>query len=468
MRGFSGRTSEYSNIYRSLPETLHSIGATQIDYYRIGTSVEPLPGQMFYLAPSEVFYCPPRPPPRGLSDGEQQYFRSVCLDPKGHPTGFSQESRIDKAIARVVKEQAAGDLNLAIIITDLFVTAGELEVGYGTAFTGAVSGLLRQGMAVGVIGVEAAFDGTVFDLTSYPNASNSGPHHNGTRPFFMLVFGAPERIREFDEAISTMTRHRHSMALFRQFGGAVNMTGRPAQLSNVQPDGQRDSAVFEQFREIDDELRRLGDASKGIQRMTLPQPSSSPRWQKISAGIALPEEFRAADAPAGKTELVRKETLALTTGSDTSCGSRWSAMWNDEELPLIAATSSGQVTIFQDQSLAARFQRTTRSMGSVFLERAEVRWVPEPIRPGRRPPLPAWVNDFGFSPEDEAALLNRLRDDLLPTIGAASMAKLPAHTKGFFPALNLPELIEKLARVQQELLRPVDLGWVVVAWRFEN
>jgi hypothetical protein len=470
MRGFSNHTSEYSTIYQTLPEVLQSMGATSVSYYRVGASVETLPQRYFYLAPSAIFYCPPHfVYSSKLEPAERDYFRSVCQDAQGRPSGFNLESRIDLALAQVAREHSAGDLGLAVVITDLFVTGRELEVGYGAAFSAEMAALLRAGVAIGVIGVEAAFDDTMFDLPGYPNASNNGPRHTGTRPFFMLVFGSPDQVAAFGDAISTLVKHRHGMSLFRQYGGTLDLSGRLTALTDVQPEGQLDRSLLDRFRKVDDDLRRIGEAGR-FPRMTLPQPNS-PRWPVggVTARIDLPAALGAPDAPPGRLEVVNEETFAYSPGQATAgCDGRWVPVWNNREFPLTSVGPGNLVGIFQNKDVAVRFQQVTYGVGPIFLHRAHLRWVPNSVRAWSRPILPDWVQEFGFTEDDEDAVLERLRYPPRSLAQRSQKLPLPMHTQGFFPALNLPEVVGRLDQVERATLRPIDLGYFVVAWRFQE
>jgi hypothetical protein len=320
---------------------------------------------------------------------------------------------------------------------------------------------------VGIIGIEAPYDDIIFDLQSYPNSGNNGPHHTGTRPFFMLVFGSPEKVATFDDSVAAMVRHRHGMSLFRQFGGTVSMSGHLTPLTDIQPEAQLDSSLFDRLRKVDDDLHRMGDAGR-FPRMTLPQPNS-PRWKAVSAHVSLPPSILAPDAPAGRLEVVNEETFAYSPGQAApGCDGHWIPIWNNREFPLTSVGPGNQVGIFQDKSLAARFQQVTYGVGPVFLHRAQLRWVPNPVRPGSRPALPDWVQEFGFTDDDEATVLERLRYPPRSLAQRSQKLPLPGGTQGFFPAMNLPEIVERLAEVERATLRPIDLGYFVVAWRFEQ
>jgi hypothetical protein len=478
MRGYAKQTSEFSTMYRMLPGMLEGLGGTALSFFRVGNDIDPLPAQFFGLVLSPIFYCPPSIVKQGVKQGghgplETEYIRSRCFDSNGQPTTFNKASRIDKAIDRIVAEHRQNGINLAIVVTDLFVSTQELMAGLEAGFRDGIGRALRLGLSIGVLAIEAPYNDTIYDLPSY--SANDGPRHSGTRPFFALVFGPTGQIQALEDGLRTefgKTKRRYESVVFRPFVADHEILPAINPVANVEPTGQIDPDVFAGFDSVLVDIHKRFGSVVPFPLMTLPEPRS-PRWQPISAQLELPSILRDARlASSGRVEMTNEETLVFSSSRGSACAGSWKQVWNNKSNPLTTPSGSDRISVFRDREQAKSFERATRGMGKLFMHRVSLRWVPNP--PNRslgNDAGPSWITDFGFRADDERPVLEQLREPPLrpgQRPGTSGTFSLPQATKGFFPALNLPELITTLSRVERNLQRPVDLGHFVVVWRYEN
>lgn len=101
----------------------------------------------------------------------------------------NQESRLDLVLQRVA---AAPPNTLSVIVSDLWLSARELEASGSVAVGAPASELLAAGSALGVLGVRAPYQGEIYDLPSGGSTSWSGD-----RALFVLLAGPVERVTAF-------------------------------------------------------------------------------------------------------------------------------------------------------------------------------------------------------------------------------------------------------------------------------
>lgn len=105
------------------------------------------------------------------------------------------ESRIDNVLEASARAQGG---SLTLIATDLWLDnqsfAGSPEVALG----GPLQDILRQGRAIGIIGLSAPFNGAVYGVPGV------GTHRlAGERPLFLIVLGSPSDVLRLKEALFT-------------------------------------------------------------------------------------------------------------------------------------------------------------------------------------------------------------------------------------------------------------------------
>ncbi len=160
MEGYVGAGTEYAEFLRSLEEQLITTwGESDVAFYRFGTRVDSVGRDGFLSARTDLpFYRAP------------DVFR---------------ETRIDSVLARTADDR------LAVVVTDLFQDAGDTNALVSQIKDRVFGG----GLALAVMAVESAFDGTVYDAPggAYRYASDPTDPASG-RPFYALVVGAPAQV----------------------------------------------------------------------------------------------------------------------------------------------------------------------------------------------------------------------------------------------------------------------------------
>jgi hypothetical protein len=466
MRGFvrAGR-SEFATVYQRLPAIVKSLGQPDVGYFRVGKGVESITEQEFDLArsPTGIFYCPPaRGSDSGLPGPERKYRAKRCLDSLGRANDFNSESRIETAVLQIRDAARAGTLDLGVIVTDLFVSDNEVGARYGDTFRDSVGEILSSGEAVDIVGIEAPFQGTIFDLPDF--GPNAGPRHDGTHPFFILAFGSTDRVRSLARALTSGSDEpirRSWSLLFTPLDTTFSGTTRAVPLEKIKAPEPPDQHILGRDMELDKDIRALPPA-QSFRSYTLPSPNSH-RWRSISAAIALPIVPDSREFP-GRLQIADLETFAFSEVATEPCRGLWRKPWNDATDPLVTLDRRGyQLILFNDPVLAKQFWRAMefpKPVGSVYLERVALRWVPESEN------VPELAQVFGFRQEEERKVLANLSD--VPPRSHSGRRLITVSTKGFFPTLNLPELLARLANIHRHMLHPVDLGYFVIAWRYER
>ena len=164
MRGFVCRKPDqthkeflYPKLINSLPSILNDICRVH-ELYALGRGISEKMDEMSFL-----------------NAGRINVFSAYM-------TELRNESWIGEALDRINKSSRE---TLSIIISDLFVRREALS-GSASAITGPLITALRDGRAVGILGVKSKFNGNVTDL---PGPITSYPLENGVRPFYLIVVG---------------------------------------------------------------------------------------------------------------------------------------------------------------------------------------------------------------------------------------------------------------------------------------
>ncbi len=204
MEGYVGAQAEYGEFLRSLEASLISKwGESDVRFYKFGSRVDSVDRASYLSARDDL-----------------RFYRE---------RGVFERTNIDSVLARTSADR------LSLIITDLFQDAGDTN-----ALVGKIkSRVFARGLAVGVLAVESAFDGRVYDAPGGPYRYASTPGDPSTyRPFYALAIGASSQVER----------------LFETLRGAAGV--RPDRMALISPYIVKDFAL---------ELRKLpGDASKGI------------------------------------------------------------------------------------------------------------------------------------------------------------------------------------------------------------
>jgi len=167
MEGYAHQGSTYGRFLDGLESALGSKWQNaDIRFYRFGSRVDSIGRDGFRAARTDAaFYRVP---------------------------GVFERTNIDSVLARTDAER------VTVVVTDLFQTDDDknslVEQLKARAF--------QRGLAVGLVPVESAFDGRVFDAPggAYTYASTEGDATT-YRPFYMLVVGAAPVVARFFETI---------------------------------------------------------------------------------------------------------------------------------------------------------------------------------------------------------------------------------------------------------------------------
>jgi len=167
MAGFlNGGTSHYVDFLDDLESTVqNSIRRAGVRYFKFGRTVRELDRGGFRGARAPAFYAEP---------------------------GISEVTQIDSVI------QCPAGAHVAVVVTDLFQDEGDVQAVVGRIKDRCFS----RGASVGVLAVPSQFDGMVYDarVPAYPYASTA--ERASYRPFYALLFGAPEHVERLHQALS--------------------------------------------------------------------------------------------------------------------------------------------------------------------------------------------------------------------------------------------------------------------------
>lgn len=130
------------------------------------------------------------PIPRG-SEGASRYATTAAYNCKGCD---NKESHIDA----VLRQAAAGDpSNLYVIVTDLWLDNKQFTGSSQVALGGPLTDMLRQGRAVGVLGVRAPFRGKITDFPTPGVYADASEH-----PLFVLLIGPAGQVQAMRDALA--------------------------------------------------------------------------------------------------------------------------------------------------------------------------------------------------------------------------------------------------------------------------
>jgi hypothetical protein len=401
------------------------------------------------------------------------------------PNNFQTESRIEKAIDLIANPPTPeAGFDVAVVITDLFLSSQELDESYGAEFRRSIAHILRSGRGVLIMAVEAPFKGEIFDLPSF--GANAGPMHDGTHPFFVLAFGDVRKLEILRQRIADVAKpfglgfetalfHDPEVAGMAGSNTAMAIASHPV----VAPKGLLDPRIFDKVLELKADYEHIPEALR-FPTLMLPRAQRS-YWAPVTLTFNLPDALTNSSVP-GAVRIHDAETF-LFAGDDKDCVKRWqpfhAGAQDDAESMLVPSPpvsarnpTALRFTLFGDKQKAASFEALTnvRNPSGLFLFRMRLRWEPDTTRlTASTAAPPEWVARFGFTPAREADVLKAAFLALPPNRRKGPEGR-PLATGGMFPALNLPEIMLALQRIQLDeiqMVAPIDLGVFAVAWRFD-
>ena len=166
MSGFvSGGSSHYVDFLDEVESTAAN-GWRKVDmrFFKFGSTVRPLGRPDFRTARTPAFYA---------------------------ERGMSAITQIDSTI------ECPGGAHIGIVLTDLFQSEGDVQ-----AITSRIKNrCFARGLAVGVLAIPSQFDGMVYDARVAPYRYTSTGDRGSLRPFYALMFGAPEHLERLHHAL---------------------------------------------------------------------------------------------------------------------------------------------------------------------------------------------------------------------------------------------------------------------------
>jgi hypothetical protein len=105
-------------------------------------------------------------------------------------SGFKLKTRIDSVVQRTNPDR------LSVLITDLFQDEADVNIMVQRF----KEKCFAKGIVVGIIGVMSEFNGTVFDVPSYPGGY---PLNSKERPFYAITFGNRGNMEQLFESLKT-------------------------------------------------------------------------------------------------------------------------------------------------------------------------------------------------------------------------------------------------------------------------
>jgi hypothetical protein len=166
MSGFltSTRDQTFIELIYSVQGAAEAV-ASDLSYFRFGSKVEKIPPDQFLMARRKDFFTGP----------------------------ISQWSHITDAVSQI---NAAPTDQLGIVVTDLFLSAGDNPNAVNAPLREQLAATLRSGRSVAVIGLKSAFDGALTDLAT---TKDSVPFRGADRKraIYVLLLGPRHLIDEF-------------------------------------------------------------------------------------------------------------------------------------------------------------------------------------------------------------------------------------------------------------------------------
>lgn len=318
------------------------------------------------------------------------------------------ESRIDAVLELAVKAKVD---ELFVIVTDLFLTEQHL-LGSGTgSLLTPLATILRNGRAIGLLGIRSGFKGKIHDLPSkkiYEGASE--------RPFYALAIGTPAAVLRLHRQLATdylsnLPDETHRFVLF-----TTQIVRQPIQ-----------GAAWPR------EAFTLGDGARPATLLRsqhseeLQQLSLDPQFAPPKAVIAISDHLTPHSLMPRELQHRQQAWLLLDPGSFSTCPV-WLPM---DDRPSLLSLSPGNGTIGLRFASPPALQGFPRQRAYLF--RFEVLVSRIDIDAAAID----WLRDWSFEAKDEAALL----------------ARKPA----FFPTLNLSRLAATMKTVIQDEFKPQPL-----------
>ena len=218
MQGYT--TIPEGNVYRSLPDNLEDIGNSmgQVKFFRFGETVQPLEGRDH----------------RKFSD----------------PSAYNETIT---AIHTVL--DTADTSHLSVIVTDLF----ESDADWSNVAQKVKEKYFANHLGAAVIGIKNPFNGDIFDVGFSGEAKkfnyNSGNDPARYRPFYLLVLGQEDQVRDFIQRCKAKKSGDNDMRFLLL---SENLMDNPADLSSMEIKDSKNIFGDEKLKLKDKRMKEFG------------------------------------------------------------------------------------------------------------------------------------------------------------------------------------------------------------------
>jgi hypothetical protein len=309
--------------------------------------------------------------------------------------------------------------DLTVVVTDLFLSDGEMAGQPFYALRKPLAAALRDDRAIGILGIRHNFNGTIYDIPG----KVAEYHEAKSRPLMLLMIGPTDRILEFKRRIdSEFLKERPEESNFLLFTAKPN-TG----FYGIHHWGDKFIASTSGVSYSSEFAAALG-AEK------IPQiEASKKKSEPLTTRLAL-SDLWLKQAPAPARVLTDARIWRLTKKNASRClPSRWDS--RDIEVPPLAASLDQSLSL--DIEVLPQKAREDVDVGR-YLVAARMTFSGIDLEQRGK-----WLTKWGFN-EPEAATI---------------LASKPA----FFPTLNLARLGNALRDVLAETLADMPAAEIAVA-----
>ena len=383
IKGATNLERPLQDLVSTLP-TLLELEGMGTSFRTFGTTIsEELPLNAGALLSGDAFICKPG---------------AVC---------DNSETRLDT----VLNEVKAKKQELAVIISDLWFTNSEIQSTGIASLQPALTGLLTDGQAIAIYGIDAPFNGKIYDLPKVGSGSVNVPFV-GRHPLYVMVIGNKQAVLAFEQGLRNSgskglaegrTNGRIVRSLFSVDPGPISYLERQPLSNGRHPRVQRASfaapagTAIQKFVLKDGALDQPGKAVAAVPQWTGPKP-----------------EYFLADAVwSGPTET---RTRVWMRNGETCTPQDWvdqgsnPAGWSQE-------VTTGRQRTF---SLSPNRFGAMLSAGGVYLLTGETRRLSVDLQNSAT----AWMRGPWNLPAEQAEAAARANPQVFPTLNLSEFARI--------------------------------------------
>ncbi len=385
LRGADNDNRPFQILAGNLPVVARTAGATKVQYRGFGVNIsEPMTDAAATFQDPATYRCA-----------------------GGSASCESKESHLDKVLAMVAEKPE----ELAIVISDLWYDNSMDSMGGPTALQEPLTRILQSGRAVAIYGIEAPFDGTIYDIPAGGTAETS-VSHKGTHPLFLLAIGTKNDVLEFDLQLerSGARTIREGLASGAIKRSIFTVDPGPLKARKREPVAPGADPAFRQVP---------FETHPGIKIQQFQFDSSA-----IRRDAKLPVRSASWTAPVDDDFLENtvwqgeySASVDLWRRDGDKCGkwSKISTLVNDTPFERGEEGAPGKFEYgFDSKSLAGQLKRSGVYMISGELSRVSVD-TPNPAN--------AWAEEWSFT-SDQAGSVQADRQELFPTLNLTEMMRI--------------------------------------------